>query len=1364
MAAEHLLLRQIPCRRVATRLQWVTELVRRGFRNGGTGQMNINKTGVIEEPAQRPSTESSPAEGFPQRLAQHSAAQGPADAQLRDGLAGQRDIVANRRDDDAAERDVDAGHRDARAERRDDDADERDAERQERDAAAEVRDSDADDRDLDAGKRDVDAGYRDITAGDRDLEGEHRDGLGNSRDTAADERDSSAARRDCAADQRDRAADRRDRDHDISETRSPITATLDRGRELAAADRQLAREDRIAAAIERSGAAADRATALADRVASADSRELSSTERDTALTDRGIALADRVAGANARDLSGVDRGTALADRVAGASARDLSGVDRGTALADRVAGARGRGSSGRDRGATVDDRAASAADRRTAAEFVALELRMAESEARAWRVLQAIPDPVVVAGADGIIELANTHAVDLFGYQPDELVGQPIERLIPAALHEAHRAHRRGYIAAKELRPMTTGPNIVAVRKDGSLVPVEVNLSAITLSSGRAVLATIRDISERKLTEAELRISDERFRVSFDLAPIGMALIDLRAGSIGRFLRVNAKLCAMTGRNEADLLATTTMAITHPDEREKTDVNLRNLASSGAVRWDTEKRYLKETGEDVWVHFAVSVVHDSIGKPSYGVSQVEDISDRKRTEAQLQERFHELATNVEIGFLVRQLDPPEFLYFNPAYLTIFGFDPQGPPPTPAEAMALVTPDDLHRVESILGAAVHGERVEKVWRFSRPDGESRWVSCRVSPITDEDGEIRRVAALFEDITDRRNAEAVLAESQEQFRELANNVDVGFSIRSPGEVNYLYLNAEFQAILGFDPADGWPTVKQVLACHRPVDGAPTVPAESVGEPNGRMSQEWRLVGPDGLVRWVRSNTFPVLDDNGQIRRVVGIIEDITERKAAQDAVIAAQAEAERANAAKTEFLSRMSHELRTPLNAVLGFGQLMEMDELTDEHRDGVRHILRAGEHLLGLIDEVLDIARMETGSIRLSVEPVRVGDVVEQTVGMLAPLAARRRIHISVDRTGLEIHVLADHQRFKQVVVNLLANAVKYNNTGGEVRIESGATTDGRFRLTISDTGIGIAEADIGRLFQPFERLAAEHTDIEGTGLGLALTKRMIIEMGGEIGVESQLGKGSSFWIELPVSSPPEQDASGSRSVVDRQVPASGPLTVLYFEDNLSNVRLIEQIVARRPGVELVVAMQGRIGLDMALTHQPDLILLDLHLPDMSGEEILHRLRASALTATTPIVILSADATPDQPKRLTAAGATWYLTKPINVPRILEMIDEVGAATASTPRRLTTMRLPSFGSASAVPVANHAVNAGDNDGAITATSFIHDMINLLGVILTYCDLLEGDGSASSKFPWLEQQRIAAERAIEMARSLWTPDEA
>ncbi len=401
------------------------------------------------------------------------------------------------------------------------------------------------------------------------------------------------------------------------------------------------------------------------------------------------------------------------------------------------------------------------------------------------------------------------------------------------------------------------------------------------------------------------------------------------------------------------------------------------------------------------------------------------------------------------------------------------------------------------------------------------------------------------------------------------------------------------------------------------------------------------------------------------NSQIRPgAVVISRDVTDRAALEDALKRAKEEAERANLAKSEFLSRMSHELRTPLNAVLGFGQLLEMDGLTEEQADGVQQILKAGRHLLDLINEVLDIARIDSGQLAISPEPVNLGDSLREAMSLMDPLAADHHVQLR-DEGGLsDVHVLADRQRLKQVLLNLLSNAIKYNREWGTVTISHRMTPEGEHRVDVTDTGAGIDPAHLDHLFIPFERLGAEQTGVEGTGIGLALSKRLTELMAGQIGVESRLGEGSTFWVQLPQAESPIDELQ--RAEQGLEVPAEwggSPRKVLYIEDNLSNLKLIERVLTLRPAVDLLPTMQGRLGLELAREHHPDLILLDLHLPDMGGREVLDRLRLDPETAGIPVVIISADATPGQVKRLLAAGATDYLTKPLDVSQFLRVLDD-----------------------------------------------------------------------------------------------------
>ena len=376
-------------------------------------------------------------------------------------------------------------------------------------------------------------------------------------------------------------------------------------------------------------------------------------------------------------------------------------------------------------------------------------------------------------------------------------------------------------------------------------------------------------------------------------------------------------------------------------------------------------------------------------------------------------------------------------------------------------------------------------------------------------------------------------------------------------------------------------------------------------------------------------------------------------------------AARLEAERANRAKSAFLSNMSHDLRTPLNAILGFAQLLELDDLPDDRRESVAQILRGGTHLLSLINEVLDIARIEAGHLSLSMEPVGALEIADLAIELVRPLAAKRGITIVVDKAaGTGLVVLADRQRLSQILLNLLSNAVKYNREHGTVTIGFETVEGARVRLTVTDTGAGIPEAKMRLLFQPFERLGAEQTAIEGTGLGLALSRGLAEAMGGSLGVESALDRGSTFWIELARTDAVDTPHTIAKPAEDHAASAHTTRgVVLYVEDNRSNVRLMERVLERRPGVRLVHAADGYLGLACARTDRPDLIFLDLHLSDITGEEVLHRLWEDASLRTIPVVILSADATPEQSRRLKASGAVDYLTKPLEIREILRLIDE-----------------------------------------------------------------------------------------------------
>jgi len=549
------------------------------------------------------------------------------------------------------------------------------------------------------------------------------------------------------------------------------------------------------------------------------------------------------------------------------------------------------------------------------------------------------------------------------------------------------------------------------------------------------------------------------------------------------------------------------------------------------------------------------------------------------------------------------------------------------------------------------------------------GEEYWVDSTIVPFLDEKGKPYKYVSARTDVTKVIQSEARLERSQE-FANIGNwdwNIDSGS----------LYWSDVTWKLYGYKKGSVDSSYDNFMNVVHPDDKKLVVSAiTNCIENNEPYDIEHRVVWPDGKEHWMHASGDVICNNAGHATHMLGVVQKVTKRKQAERALIVAREEAENANRAKSQFLSSMSHELRTPMNAIMGFGQLLNMEveqPLNSSQKENVTEILKASDHLLELINEVLDLAQIEAGRIELSIEDVLLGHVITESLQLILPLANKRGISIQLFRGDTELSisdltedqniVRADHTRTKQVIINLLSNAVKYNTENGKITIKCQKQDNHSVRISVTDTGKGLNQEQQKQLFTAFNRLGAENTDVEGTGIGLVITQNIVELMGGDIGVESKLGTGSTFWFELPCGSNVVDEYEQDNPSSEIQIDVKEARTVLYIEDNPANLRLVTQLLGRLPNIHMWSAHEPLLGLELAAENNPDLILLDINLPGMDGFEVLKLLRQRDQTRTTPVIAISANAMPKDIERGMKAGFDDYITKPINIQTLLTAVDD-----------------------------------------------------------------------------------------------------
>jgi PAS domain S-box-containing protein len=567
-------------------------------------------------------------------------------------------------------------------------------------------------------------------------------------------------------------------------------------------------------------------------------------------------------------------------------------------------------------------------------------------------------------------------------------------------------------------------------------------------------------------------------------------------------------------------------------------------------------------------------------------------------------------------------------------------------------------------------------------YIRKDGSHFPVTVSVTALRNIDNEIIGYLSIGTDNTARKKVEAAQALLDQKLRDqqfytrslIESNIDALMTTDPSGMISDVNHQMELLTGCTRDELIGSPFKNYFTDPERAETGIAQVLRE------GKVTDyELTAHARDGKQTVVSYNATTFHDRERKLQGVFAAARDVTERKqierTLQENYIElenAKAAAEKANLAKSEFLSSMSHELRTPLNAVLGFAQLMASDTPppSKPQKQSIDQILQAGWYLLRLINEILDLAMIESGKVTLSQEAMSLADVLHDCQAMIEPQAQKRGIRMTFPHFDNMYYVHADRTRVKQVMINLLANAIKYNSKGGAVIVECKMSSENRVRVSVTDTGAGMAPEQLAQLFQPFNRLGQAASGEEGTGIGLVVTKQLVELMGGVIGVSSTVGMGSVFWVELAATSAPVLacDNSSELSIDGRTDAATRTLeprrTLLYVEDNPANLALVEQLIARRGDLKLLTAIDGHLGVQLARTYQPDVILMDINLPGISGFDALEILRRDPATAHIPVMALSANAVPRDIARGLEAGFFRYLTKPIKVREFMDALDVV----------------------------------------------------------------------------------------------------
>lgn len=878
------------------------------------------------------------------------------------------------------------------------------------------------------------------------------------------------------------------------------------------------------------------------------------------------------------------------------------------------------------------------------------------------REKQALDSHAIVSIADsnGDITYVNDKFCEITGYQPEELIGQS-HRILKSGIHPPE-------FFSQMWKTITSGQiwhgEVCNKRKDGSFYWVKASITPFIDKDGKPYkyISYRTEITSTKLAE-------ERLRQLLGSLGEGVYGTDIT----GRCTFANKAALDMLGYTQEEILGKNTFELFSLYDSNKQSPIPNNpvaLTLSDHQRHSAECFFKTHDGSVLPVELtATPKLENDICKGAQVIFR--DISRRKLIEEKLrksEDRFRMAQNYANIGSWEWNIETND-LFWSDKIAPLFGY-PEGELKTSYENfLNAIHPEDKDRVISAINRCIDNNQTYFVeHRVIWPDKKIRWVSEHGNVVRNSDGKAIKMLGVVIDIHRQKVTEQQLRRSEANlllFRHIfeASNQYICITDRH-GELTYV--NPSLCQRLGYS--------KQELSQQHFKTLIPRRVFKHVKDNLDRVlkqGQSWNGQVPvqckDGSEFISISNIGAILDQSGEIENIFNIFSDFSAELTRRQELDKAKVAAEKANQAKSEFLSSMNHELRTPLNSIIGFAQLMEFDNTLEiDQQENLQEIIKAGKHLLQLINDVLDLAKIEAGHIEISLEQVALQGSISECINLIKPLADARAITINTSQFA-NLTVKADKTRLKQIVLNLLSNAVKYNRQNGKIVINVYAIDKEFLKIEISDTGVGIPPNRTHEVFQPFNRLNAEQSGIEGSGVGLPVTKRLTELMGGRIGVKSDIGQGSTFWIELPsdaLITDPEIDTETIYHVQKTTLCDKKQYRVLCIDDNPANIKLLKHILSHLENIETLTSFTSQLGLELAIAHTPDLIFLDINMPDMNGYNVLTKLKHNQSTADIPVVAITANATTKDIEKGLNAGFDDYITKPIVIKQFLETVDKM----------------------------------------------------------------------------------------------------